>query len=306
VQYWQALNEPNLAYYLTPQWTRTLTGYAPASPEIYRGLLNAFYAAVKAVDRSNLVVMGGTAPYGDRPGATRMRPMVFYRTLFCLSNRLRPRSCPDPAHVDAIDHHPYSNNPTYRAYWSDDVAIVDMYKITRALGAAEHSGRVLPAGAKGVWVTELSWNTNPPDPYGTPVAKHGRWTEQALYLLWRQGVSTVMPLQIVDARPVAHYPYAYQWGGLFYFNGRPKPAATAFRFPFITHRTNPRTVWAWGRAPAAGTLLIERLQGRRWIVVASQTVGWRSIFSHKLALRGRGLFRAQVGGQTSLVWTQGA
>jgi hypothetical protein len=305
VQHWQALNEPNLIYYISPQWKRTRTGFRPASPEIYRGLLNAFYRAVKRVDRSNFVLMAGTAPYGDPPGGKRMRPLLFYRELFCLTVRLRPQRCPAPAHLDALDHHPYSSRPTYRAYWSDDVAIVDVYKITRVLRAAERMRHVLPRGKKPLWVTEVAWNTNPPYAYGTPLMEHARWTVQALYLLWRQGVSTVMALHIVDAASRApDYPYAYGWDGLFYSNGQPKPAATAFQFPFMTHRSNRRTISVWGRAPAAGLLLIERLQGAGWAVRARVTVRARQVFTRRLFLRGGALLRAQVAGQTSLIWNQ--
>ena len=42
VRYWQPWNEPNLSLYLAPQWTRSDSGWAPASPGIYRQLLNAF------------------------------------------------------------------------------------------------------------------------------------------------------------------------------------------------------------------------------------------------------------------------
>jgi Cellulase (glycosyl hydrolase family 5) len=61
VRYFQAWNEPNLEQYLSPQWH----GKKPASPGIYRNLLNSFYSGVKKSQRSGVVVTGGTAPYGD-------------------------------------------------------------------------------------------------------------------------------------------------------------------------------------------------------------------------------------------------
>ena len=99
VRYWQPWNEPNLAIYLSPQWTRVGRGWAPASPTIYRQLLNAFYRAVKRVSPSNFVVTAGTAPYGDPPGGQRMPPVEFDRDLFCLRDDadLTPVSCPGPA-----------------------------------------------------------------------------------------------------------------------------------------------------------------------------------------------------------------
>ena len=49
VRYWEPWNEPNLAVFLTPQWDRVGGTERSESPQIYRRLLNAFYAAVKAV-----------------------------------------------------------------------------------------------------------------------------------------------------------------------------------------------------------------------------------------------------------------
>src|SRR5204863_108897 len=70
VRYWQAWNEPNLTNFLTPQWSRRHGHLVAASPGIYRHLLNAFYAGVKAARRSDVVVTAGTAPFGDhRRGA---------------------------------------------------------------------------------------------------------------------------------------------------------------------------------------------------------------------------------------------
>ena len=73
VRYYQAWNEPNLSMYLAPQYK----GKRSVAPEIYRRLLNSFYAGVKGVDRANVVITGGTAPYGDEPGGDRTRPLTF-------------------------------------------------------------------------------------------------------------------------------------------------------------------------------------------------------------------------------------
>jgi hypothetical protein len=305
VRDWQAWNEPNLSIYLSPQWSRTRNGYAPASPAIYRQLLNAFYAAVKGLSRSNFVVMAGTAPYGDQPGGQRMQPVAFDRTLFCLSGAgLRPTSCPDPAHLDAVSHHPYAiYGPLAHALNPDDASVPDIYKIARVLRAAERSGRVLPRGHKRLWVTEISWDSSPPDPHGVPIAEHARWLEQALYVLWRQGVDTVLWLQIVDSPPVPNYASTYQ-AGLFYLDGAPKPAATAFRFPFVTNRVDRGHILAWGRSPVAGRLMIEQLHAGRWRVIARLSVAVKRVFLKTVAVRGQAVLRAQIAGQTSLTWSQ--
>ena len=122
-------------------------------------------------------------------------------------------------------------------------------------------------------------------------------------MLWRQGVDTVLWLQIVDAPPIPSYGATYQ-AGLYYLDGAAKPAAQAFRFHFVTQRLNSAQIGAWGRAPAAGNVAIERLRGRRWVLVRRLTVRAGQVFTANLAVRGRAILRAQGGGQTSLVWTQ--
>ena len=307
VRYWQPWNEPNLSYYLTPQWTRTGSSWAPASPGIYRGLLNAFYRAVKRASSSNFVVTAGTAPYGDPPGGQRMQPVAFDRSLFCLRGdaRLTPVSCPDPPHLDALSHHPYGiGGPLWHALNADDVAVPDMYKLARVLNAAERDGHIRPAGPKRLWVTEISWDTSPPDPHGVPLDKQARWLEQALYVLWRQGVDTVLWLQIVDSPPIPTYGATYQ-AGLYYLGGAAKPAAQAFRFPFVTRRMSRGRIEAWGRAPRGGRITIEQRRAGRWVVMRRLAVRADQVFDVVLSIRGRATLRAQADPVTSLAWTQG-
>ncbi|MHB8234701.1 MAG: glycoside hydrolase family 5 protein, partial [Solirubrobacteraceae bacterium] len=56
VKLFQAWNEPNLSRYLAPQWVGAEGHWSAFSPGIYRQLLNAFYAGVKSVDPSDVVV----------------------------------------------------------------------------------------------------------------------------------------------------------------------------------------------------------------------------------------------------------
>jgi hypothetical protein len=306
VRYWQPWNEPNLDVYLSPQWTRVAGGWAAASPVIYRQLLNAFYRAVKRVLPSNFVVTAGTAPYGDPPGGERMPPVAFDRTLFCLRDdaALKPMSCPDPPHLDALSHHPYGiGGPLWHALNPGDAAVPDMYKIADVLHAAERVGHVLPAGPKQLWVTEISWDSSPPDPNGVPILEQAHWLEQSLYVLWRQGVDTVLWLQIVDSPPIPNYGSTYQ-AGLYYLGGGAKPAAQAFRFPFVTRRLSAAQIQAWGRSPGDGDLAIERLRGARWVVLRRLSVQVDQVFTSDLAVRGGAVLRAQLGAQTSLPWTQ--
>ena len=237
-----------------------------------------------------------------------MPPVAFDRALFCLRDnaRLTPTSCPDPPHLDALSHHPYGiQGPLWHALNPDDAAVPDIFKLARVLYAAERAAHVEPAGPKQLWVTEISWDSSPPDPNGVPIAEQARWLEQSLYVLWRQGVDTVLWLQIVDSPPVPSYGTTYQ-AGLYYLDGTAKPAAQAFRFPFVTRRLNRGKVQAWGRAPRGGGLVIEQQRRGRWVVLRRLRVRTDQVFGAVLPLRGRAVLRAQSDPDTSLPWTQGA
>jgi hypothetical protein len=80
----EAWNEPNLARYLEPQWVAEGGRWRAFSPLLYRQLLNAFYAAVKAVEPSDTVIATGVAPNGEPAGVGRMTPVRFLRGMLCL------------------------------------------------------------------------------------------------------------------------------------------------------------------------------------------------------------------------------
>ena len=237
-----------------------------------------------------------------------MPPVAFDRTLFCLRDdaRLTALRCPDPPHLDALSHHPYGiQGPLWHALNPDDAAVPDIYKLARVLHAAEHARHVEPAGPKRLWATEISWDSSPPDPDGVPVAEQARWLEQGLYVLWRQGVDTVLWLQIVDAPPVPNYGSTYQ-AGLYELSGVAKPAAEAYRFPFVSRRLDRGHIEAWGRAPRGGRIAIEALRRGQWVVLRRLRLRTDQVFQAVLPVRGRVILRAQADPDTSLPWTQGA
>lgn len=302
VRYFQAWNEPNLTIHLAPQWN----GTKPVSPDLYRRMLNAFYAGVKAGQPSALVVNGGTAPYGDRPGLTRMRPLTFLRKLFCLNGRLKPTSCPDKPHVDILDHHPITDgNPTKHAHNPNDVPVADFHRIAELRAAADRAGHILPKrGSHPLWATELWWNTKPPNKFGFPLGKQARWIEQALYLLQKQGASVVINYELRD------FPYSPKnaantlQSGLFFHDGKRKPSYRTFRFPFVTHRTGARKIRTWGKSPEAGKLSIQRKTKHGWRTLKRITVRRGEVFDPEIHERGRATFRAKIGTSVSAPWSQ--
>jgi len=296
----QAWNEPNLPSALDPQWSVGPHGtFLPASPGIYRGMLNAFYAGVKSAQPHAYVLAAGTAPYGDPPGVNRMAPVVFDREMFCLTPRLRPKSCPDPPHLDALDHHPYGLSPTVHAVLANDVSLPDIGKLWRILHAAQRYHRVLPAGPKTIWISEVAWGTNPPDPMSGSAALQARYLALAFYESWIQGVSHVYWFLLRDAVAPLE---SFTGDGLYYKDGVAKPAAQAFRFPFVAINAPHRKLTIWGKAPAAGSVTIDRRVGRRWKQVLRLRTTAGGVFYTRRSLGRSPVLRARMGALTSPAW----
>jgi hypothetical protein len=302
VKYFEAWTEPNLKEYLAPQWKRDKA----KSPGIYRKMLNAFYDGVKAGQPGAKVIGGATAPYGDAAGGVRMRPITFLRNLFCLDHDFKANKCPSKPHLDILSHHPinFFTNPHYKAFSRNDAPTANFNRVKRVMRAAAKTKHVRPKGRKPLWATEILWYTDPPTRFGVPVNKEARWLEDALYLLWKQGASVVINFEIRDLpydpkRP--RLPYS----GVFFENGKPKPAYRAWRFPFVTHRKSKKRVLAWGKAPQSGKLKIQKKKGHgHWRNIKGLNVRNGKVFKRTVRLKGNATLRAKLGKSTSLTWHQ--
>jgi hypothetical protein len=281
VRDYQVWNEPNLDRYLAPQWVkRGPHRYSAYAPGRYRALLNAAYAAIKAVDPRNRVITAGTAPYGDPiPGGARIMPARFWRDVTCLRTNLTRKRCPDPPHFDVLAHHPYAiAGPRRHALNRDDVAVPDLGKLARIVDAARRQRTALPRGRKPLWVTEMSWDSNPPDPQGVPARRHAAWLADALYTLWKEHVRTVLWFLVVDQAPVPSYPLTNQ-SGLYLRDGTPKLAQRAFAFPVACERAGRGRFRVWGMAPvAAARATVQVRRAGRWRAVGTPRAGPDRVF----------------------------
>lgn len=306
IRYWQLWNEPNLNQNLTPQFS----GTNPVSPGIYRSMANAFAAAVKGVAPTNYVIIGGLAPYGIQNKGQPINhvlsvaPQTFMRRLLCLSDGPHPhRTCNDVVHFDAFSVHPYTwGGPTHTAYSSNDVAIGDLPEVKQLLSDAFRLGRIKSAASPALWVTEFSWDTNPPDPKAIPIALQTRWTSEALYRMWNDGVAVITWFLIRDM------PLSEPFQSGLYFRGatvsadKPKSTLTAFRFPFVALPGAGGTL-VWGRTPTstAAAVRIERQDGAAWRLVTVVQADAHGIFDRVLPLAARtGSLRARVGPAASI------
>jgi hypothetical protein len=311
VRLWQLWNEPNIYRFLNPQFDSPFDEEVPSSaralsPGLYREMLNAFAAAVHAVSNRNLVITGGMTPFARAfAGTPAVGPLRFMRELLCLTPKNRPApGCHQRTSFDVWSHHPYTQGgPTHHALDPQNVSLGDLPEMRRALRAAIRAGHVRSNRRIRFWVTEFSWDTKPPDPHGVPVRTHARWVAEALYRMWRSGVSLVAWYSIRDdARNGKPDPQVYQ-SGLYYrcASGpacdRPKPALAAFRFPFVALPAHGRTQ-VWGRTPFGrrARVRLELRRGGSWREVTTLRTDAHGIFMRKLKAPLSGTMRAVEAG----------
>jgi hypothetical protein len=269
VQYWQGLNEPNLSLYFNPQYE----GDKPVSPILYRALINAFYAAIKAVDPSNLVIAAGLGPIASPP--LTIGPLRFTRLLLCMTGGKNPRptkgDCEGGVNFDIFDMHPYTTGgPTHKGN-PNEVQLGDLPKLTKLLAAADRAGRIHGAFPHTpLWITEFAWDSNPPDSGGLPMKTLCRWAAEAMHEVWADGIHTFFWYSLRDAPKVGSKFEPSLQSGL-YFRGptvpedQPKEVLNVFRFPFVAYPSS-KGLDFWGRTPTSGPgkVVIQALRNGKW------------------------------------------
>ncbi len=309
VRYWQGLNEPNLSLFFRPQFGDN----GAVSAGLYRNLLDTFYAAVKSVDPTNLVIAAGLGPIAV-PKYT-IGPMRFARELLCMRGRKRPRpargDCGGGVDFDIFDIHPYTTGSPTHEGGPDDVELGDLHKLTTLLRAADRAGRINGAFKHTpLWLSEISWDSKPPDPGGLPFRILNRWTSETLFRAWTAGVDDVFWFSLRDFEPdPGGLPYESTESGLFFRGATPaqdtpKPNMQAFRFPFVAYPRR-KSLRFWGRTPDSrpGKVRIQVRKRGRWRTVHLARANQFGIFRGRARTRyGRnraGAARARFGAETS-------
>jgi hypothetical protein len=289
VQYYQAWDEPNFDGFLYPQFGG---GGQVDSPDIYRGLVNALADNVKAVHPDNLVVAGGLASF-SKPGHA-VGPMDFMRQLLCMSGGRKPTpTCRQDIRFDIWAVDPYTvGNAFHRAISSGGVSMGDLPTMGRLLRAATRAGQITHDGPVQYWITEMGWDSNPPDSQGTPLGQLMREVPESLYQAWRSGVS-LYTWYTLDDDPFGQSPYQ---SGLYFMNGDAKPFVSALRFPFVAYRRGRHRVYVWGMTPDAqrGRVAIEQQVGSRWRRRALVRTNVFGIFSRTIRTSSRRPLRANL------------
>lgn len=330
----EAWNEPNLARYLEPQWVVEGGRWQAFSPLLYRQLLNAFYAAVKAVAPSDVVLAAGIAPNGEPAGVGRMTPLRFLSGMLCLESGAQPpprrhplgvllrgaragrggarSACSDPPHFDVLAFHPLSfEDPDLPAHSSQDVAISDIEKVAGLLARAERLRTALPRGPKPVWVTELNWESAPQSAHGVPGRLQALWISRALHRLWVAGVGLADWQFLIDpypdlslATPTGGTITVSRPAGLYSAapggnpaDAVPKPFLQGFTLPFDPLRVDRAhvRVWALLKRPGQQVLLQRRTRGAAWRTIARLRADGYAVLNRLVPLRGAASLRVVSG-----------
>ena len=308
VRLYQAWNEPNLPKDLAPQFERHGRALRAVSPDYYRSMLNAVYAGVKSVDRTNVVLTGALAPFGDyehlRP-KSRVPPVTFARRLLCL-NRAGTRAlrtCPDPPRFDVFTFNTYPSRPQAHSPMPADLYIADAGEVQSALRVAERSHTALPRKHHPVWLTEFSWEAVAGR--GLSRTMQARYLTYGLYAAWRQRIAKALWWVFRDLPAAANrfqgYAGVYTRGSTV-ADDRPRPALASFTFPFLAVRDGSRTR-LWGLAPHPGsTVTVQQSVGGGWRHLATLRARGRVFTSARVRVGSRRLLRAVAGGRVSPTW----
>lgn len=309
VYYWQGLNEPNLSLFFNPQYE----GSKAVSPILYRKLINSFYGAIKSVDPTNLVLAAGLGPL-EVKGYT-IGPMNFARKLLCMTGRENPKptpgKCEGGVHFDIFDIHPYTTGgPTHQG-GIDDVEMGDLGKLQTLLKAADEAGRIKGKFKRTpLWITEMSWDSNPPDPTGLAMNIAMQWVPETLYRAWKAGVSNFLWFSLVDFEPNPPGGGDVLQSGLYFWapklaEQQPKEIVKAYRFPFVAYPKKGKGLLVWGRTPTSsgGKVAIEVEKGGAWRPISVLRADRNGIFTRLLksgyGSDRRGAVRATYFGETS-------
>ena len=130
-------------------------------------------------------------------------------------------------------------------------------------------------------MTEFWWSSKPPSKFGYKPAVQARYIAESLYLFWKAGAEVAINLKIRDGDSSSELPGT----GLYYLNGKPKPAARAFSFPFVADCGKGKRLRVWGKAPGAGPVAIESRGKGGWRRIGTVRAGGNGIFAGSVKRR---------------------
>jgi hypothetical protein len=238
VRRWTIWNEPNQRLFLRPN-----------SPRLYvTRLLNPTYAALKEMNRRNLIAGGVTSP---RRTSSGLSPLAWIRGMRAAH-----------AHLDAYAQHPYplrpDETPTSGGCWS--CAVFTLATLPKLIDEVRRDFGTRTR----IWLTEYGYNSKPPSTWlGVPNWLQAQYvSEAALRAYLAPRVDIMIHFLVRDE------PDAARWtSGFFTSHGSAKLSARAYALPFAqVSRHGSRTV-VWGQVrPRNGRqpYRLQDLRAGRW------------------------------------------
>jgi hypothetical protein len=310
VQYWGGLNEPNLTLFFFPQFNTEGKGL---SAGLYRALIDSFTAAIKAVNPSNLTIAGGLGPTELK--GYNIGPLQFTRELLCMKGTTHPKpikGCEGGVHFDIFDIHPYSTGGPTHIGQPNDVQMGDLAKLQTLLKAADNAGHIKGTFKRTpLWITEFSWDSDPPDPGGLPMKILTQWTAEAMHEAWAAGVTHFFWYSLRDEPIGNNEPGSFTVQSGLYFRGanlasdQPKEVLATFHFPFVAF-ARKRGLEYWGRTPTSqpGGVSLQAFRGGKWRQIAKARADASGIFDgflkSRYGRRKKGAVRAVFAGSNSV------
>lgn len=249
VGFWSLWNEPNQGGWLRPQYENG----KPASPAIYRQLyLFGRRALVSTGHGGDIILFGETAPANAKSKSTKsaMGTRIFLNEVLCGPGS-SGTGCSifdkeGPIQAYAYAHHPYTKklSPLQRDPDPNVYTLANIGDLETQLDQLAASTGHIRSGMP-IMSTEFGYETNPPDPFAaTSPAQQAAYNQLAdliTYLNPRILGNTQFLLRDVQPDKKAKkgtkkYWFTYQ-SGLLYANGSEKPAAVAYRMPFLAQVT---------------------------------------------------------------------
>jgi hypothetical protein len=246
VGFWSLWNEPNQGGWLRPQWEN---GKA-TSPSLYRKLyLYGHRALVSTGHYNDFIVAGETAPANANRQTTTsaMGPKTFINELLCGpgSNGL---GCADfnakngtSIIASAWAHHPYTKKlgPTQVDPDPTVYTLANFDALGGQLDALASTGHI--RAGMPLMSTEFGYETNPPDPFAaTTTAQQAAFNQIADYITYLDPrVLGNTQFLLRDVKPDKAKPknskayWATYQSGLLTAGGTEKPAAQAYKMPFL-------------------------------------------------------------------------
>ena len=320
IGFWSVYNEPNQPGWLMPQWKKGIAW----APVLYRDLWYYGRAALDATGhKDDTVLIGETAPLGNsnRNDGSPIYPKRFIREFLCLDAKNRPytgaaakkRRCGTLDKIGELRyaawaHHPYTKKlaPTKRSGDKDAITMANVGELGGLLDIAKAKGRKLPAQTFTA-MTEFGYETNPPDKFsGVSLAKQAEYITEGDHLAFldKQVVANTQFL-LRDVPEIRKFKksdkrryFTYQ-SGLYFTNGKAKPSAIAYRFPFlITDRTGSATTF-WGQTrflpantPVNVTIQFKAPGQPNWADVGAAPTNGQGFFVGSVPSGAAGTYRA--------------